>query len=92
MPPGSVERQMYHSFWNKYSDRADNTSMLLNANADELAELDRSELKIFYTTKSPANPPCFRAEIIGMLPEFSGKFVVDIGAGIGSEIILEILF
>jgi hypothetical protein len=42
MSPGSIERQVYRSFWNKFSNRADNTSMLLNANADELAELDKS--------------------------------------------------
>ncbi|KAL7077081.1 hypothetical protein ACQ4LE_004010 [Meloidogyne hapla] len=59
-----VDRQIYRSFWDKFSDRADNTSMLLNADADKFEALDR-------------------AEIIGMLPSFKDKFVVDIGAGIG---------
>ncbi|KAF7634704.1 hypothetical protein Mgra_00005851 [Meloidogyne graminicola] len=59
-----INRQVYRSFWDKFSDKADNTSMLLNADADNFEALDR-------------------AEIIGMLPSFNEKYVVDIGAGIG---------
>ena len=85
MPPGSTEqRRLYHSFWAKYSGRADNTSMLLNANADELAELDRFWLSI----KTGHSVLVFRAEILSLLPDFGEKFVVDIGAGIGFGLLI----
>lgn len=36
-----INRQIYRSFWDKFSDKADNTSMLLNADADNFEALDR---------------------------------------------------
>uniref|UniRef100_A0A914HY38 phosphoethanolamine N-methyltransferase n=1 Tax=Globodera rostochiensis TaxID=31243 RepID=A0A914HY38_GLORO len=64
MPQGSDERQKYLSFWDQFSGRADNSAMMLNANADQIEALDR-------------------ANILALLPSVNGKFVVDIGAGIG---------
>ncbi|KAL3116966.1 hypothetical protein niasHT_002925 [Heterodera trifolii] len=58
------ERQKYQSFWDQFSGRADNSAMMLNANADQIEALDREN-------------------ILALLPSVKGKFVVDIGAGIG---------
>jgi hypothetical protein len=40
-PFGNSERDVYRSFWNGFSGKADNTSMMLNKNADELEAFDR---------------------------------------------------
>lgn len=48
MPPGHDERRMYRNFWDQFSGKADNTAMMLNANADQIEALDRSEIRVLF--------------------------------------------
>uniref|UniRef100_A0A915EV01 phosphoethanolamine N-methyltransferase n=1 Tax=Ditylenchus dipsaci TaxID=166011 RepID=A0A915EV01_9BILA len=38
------QRDIYKSFWNGFSGKADNASMMLNKNADELEAFDREDI------------------------------------------------
>lgn len=38
------ERNTYREFWNKFSTKADNNSMMLNKNADQIEESDRQDI------------------------------------------------
>uniref|UniRef100_A0A1I7ZV71 phosphoethanolamine N-methyltransferase n=2 Tax=Steinernema glaseri TaxID=37863 RepID=A0A1I7ZV71_9BILA len=40
----TVRRDVFKSFWNKYSDSPDNNAMMLNHNAEELESSDRNDI------------------------------------------------
>ncbi|KAK0395199.1 hypothetical protein QR680_001169 [Steinernema hermaphroditum] len=40
----TVRRDVFKSFWNKYSDSPDNNAMMLNQNAEELESSDRNDI------------------------------------------------
>lgn len=88
-----VRRDSFKTFWDKYSDKPDTNSMMLNQTANDLEASDRYfvvivEFLFCYERKnvatcSPCNLSFFRAEILSSLPLLTNKDVVDIGAGIG---------
>lgn len=40
----SGERNTYQKFWDKFSTKADNNSMMLNKNADQFEKYDREDI------------------------------------------------